>query len=148
MASYHKVSLLFWKDPQIRAWLKAGEHVTVTVALYLLTTDHKNSEGLYWLPKSYLETDLALEADEVALRMAHLLDTGFIEYDVDAEVVFLPKALKYHEPKAEKQIKGAISALERVPDTYLFPRFLTVCQSLAPSLAKEIRKVFKKRLAK
>src|SRR4029077_2967535 len=148
MASYHKVSIRFWKDRDVRAWLKGGEHLTATLALYLLTCDHKNSEGLYWLPTAYIETDLALEADEVGRRMAHLLDKGFIEYDEEAEVVFLPKALNYHEPKSERQIKGAIQALERVPETDLFPRFVTVAQSLAPSLAKEIRKVFKERLAK
>lgn len=148
MASYHKVSLLFWKDPQVRSWLKAGEHLTVTSALYLLTCDHKNSEGLYWLPMEYVSTDLALEADQVGECMARLMDKGFMEYDRDAEVVFLPKALKYHEPKARNQIKGAITALEGVPETYLFGHFVTAAESLAPTLAKEIRKAFKERLKK
>jgi len=148
VASYHKVSLLFWKDREIRAWLKAGEHMTATLAIYLLTCDHKNSEGLYWLPKEYIESDLALEADEVGVRMAHLLEKGFAEYDTAAEVVFLPNALKYHEPKSKLQIKGALSALERVPDTVLFPRFVSAAESLAPSLAKEMRKAFKDRLGK
>lgn len=147
-ASYHKVSRMFWKDREIRSWLKAGEHLTVNCALYLLTCDHKNSEGLYWLPKEYVETDLALEADEVGASMARLLEKGFIEYDEDAEVVFLPKALKYHEPKSSPQIKGAISALQDVPDTFLFPRFMAAAETLAPTLAKEMRKVFKDRLGK
>jgi len=146
VASYHKVSLLFWKDRQIRAWLKSGEHLTAMLAVYLLTCDHRNSEGLYWLPTEYIESDLALKADEVGARMAHLLETGFAEYDEGAEVVFLPNALKYHEPKSKPQIKGALSALERVPDTVLFPRFLTAAETHAPTLAKEIRKVFKNRL--
>jgi hypothetical protein len=148
VASFHKVSLLFWKDPQVRAWLKAGEHLTVTCALYLLTCDHKNSEGLYWLPIEYVKSDLALEAERVGHCMAHLLDKGFVEYDEAAEVIFLPKALKYHEPKSKLQIKGAISALEAVPDTYLFNRFMSAAESLSPSLAKEMRKVFKDRLKK
>jgi hypothetical protein len=146
MASYSKVSLLFWKDREIRAWLRSSEHLTVMLFIYLLTCDHRNSEGLYWLPKSYVETDMALEADEVSERMAHLLDRGFVKYDEDAEVVFLPKALKYHEPKSKPQIKGAISALEQVPETVLFTDFLSAAETHAPTLAKEIRKVFRDRL--
>lgn len=146
MASYSKVSLLFWKDKEIRSWLRAGEHLTVTLFVYLLTCDHRNSEGLYWLPKEYVESDLALEADEVGERLAHLMDRGRIKYDAEAEVVFLPNALKYHEPKSKPQLKGAIAALERVPETTLFTDFLSAAETHAPSLAKELRKVFKERL--
>lgn len=148
MSSYHKVSRLFWKDPKVRAWLKDGEHLTVNLALYMLTCDHKNSEGLFWLPKAYVEADLALEADQVGEQMARLLSEDFIEYDEAAEVVFLPNALRYHEPKSERQLKGAISALQRVPHTDLFLRFVAAAETHSPPLAEEIRKHFRERLAK
>jgi hypothetical protein len=147
-ASYHKVYRLFWKDPKVRGWLRAGEDRTVFLALYMLTCDHKNSEGLYYLPKDYVGADLGWEADAVGERMAHLLDKRFIEYDEDAEVVFVCNALKYHEPKSKLQLKGAISALEQVPPTPLLTSFLTAAETHAQTLAKEIRKTFKDRLPK
>jgi hypothetical protein len=146
--TYHKVYRLFWKDPKVRAWISAGEDRTVLLALYMITCDHKNSEGLYYLPKAYVSADLGWEADVVGERMAHLLADRFIEYDEGAEVVFVCNGLKYHEPNSKLQIKGAISALEEVPATPLLASFLTAAETHAKGLAKEIRKVFKKRLAK
>ncbi len=146
MASYSKVSLLLWKDREIRKLVRSGEQVTALIFVYLLTCDHRNSEGLYWLPKEYVESDLALDADEVSRRFAALMDRRRIEYDEEAEVVFLPNALKHHEPKSKPQIKGAIAALERVPETHLFGSFVSAAETHAPTLAKELRKVFKDRL--
>jgi len=148
VASYYPISPLFWKDEKVRAWLGAGEDRTVTLALYLLTCGHRNLEGLYWLPYAYVQVDLAWEADAVGERMARLLDGGFIEYDPSAEVVFVRNALKYQQPKSAPQIKGAISSLERVPQTPLLGSLLTVADTHAPTLAKAIRKAFKDRLPK
>ena len=146
MPSFHKVSPLFWKDEMVRAWIAAGEDQSVLLALYLLTCFHRNSEGLYYLPKAYVEADLGWEADLVGERMARLLEDRFIEYDQKAEVVFVCNALKYHEPKSERQVKGAISALEEVPTTPLLASFLSVAETHAQTLAKELRKVFRDRL--
>jgi hypothetical protein len=148
VASYHKVSPLFWKDEMVRAWIAAGQDQAVLLALYMLTCFHRNSEGLYYLPKAYVEADLGWQAEQVGELMARLLEGRFIEYDDRAEVVFVCNALKYHEPKSERQIKGAISALEEVPSTPLLGSFLSVAETHAQTLAKEIRKVFRDRLAK
>lgn len=148
MASYFPVSPLFWKDPTVRRYLASTDRLTPLVALYMLTCGHRNSEGLYWLPKAYVGADLALEAEEVGATMATLMEDRFIEYDDGAEVVFVRNALKYHEPKSKPQIKGAITALEQVPETPLLSSLLSVAETHAQTLAKEIRKVFKDRLPK
>jgi hypothetical protein len=104
------------------------------LALYLLTCEHRNLEGLYRLPYAYIQADLAWSDQAVRDGMDRLIEDGFINYDPAARVVFLPKALKYHEPKSAKQVQGAINALQQVPDTALWHAFTEAAATFAPAL--------------
>jgi hypothetical protein len=146
MASYYPISPLFWSDDKVRGWITDGRQQTVLLALYLLTCEHRNLEGLYRLPKAYISDDLAWEAETVAEHMARLLDAEFIEYDEGPRVVFVRNALKYQQPKSKPQIKGAIGVLERLPKTPLLNSLLRVADTHAPTLAKAMRKEFADRL--
>jgi hypothetical protein len=108
------------------------------LALYLLTCEHRNLEGLFRLPYAYIQADLAWDEATVRDEMGRLIDLGFIAYDEAARVVFLPKALKYHEPKAPKQVQGAVNALQQVPDTVLWPLFQEAAAAFAPALSTAI----------
>jgi hypothetical protein len=130
MARYYPVSPLFWMDDKIARLDDQGK----VLALYLLTCEHRNLEGLYRLPYAYIQADLAWTDHCVRGGMTRLIDDGFIDYDPAARVVFLPKALKYHEPKAPKQVQGAVNALQQVPDTTLWPDFLEAAATFAPAL--------------
>jgi len=130
MARYYPISPLFWSDQKVQSW---SEH-TMLLALYLLTCEHRNLEGIYRLPYAYIQADLEWSDAEVRDRMAELMDDGFIFYDEAARVVFLPKALKYHEPKSEKHIQGALNALQQVPDSELYPAFVEAAALYAPKL--------------
>lgn len=134
MARYYPVSPLFWSDEKVQRW----PDQTVLLALYLLTCDHRNLEGLYRLPYAYIQADLEWPEAEVRDRMQELIDDGFIEYDEGARVVFLPKALRYHQPRAKKQVQGAINELQAVPDTHLWEGFLDSARQFAPELAKAL----------
>lgn len=142
MASYYPISPLFWRDEEVRLWLKDGHDRTVLLALYLLTCRHRNLEGLYLLPWGVAQTELAWEADCVAEQVARLMDAGFIQYDEGPEVVFVRNALKYQQPKSERQIKGAISALREVPRNRLMPALGEAAKEHAPEFYKAIRKAF------
>lgn len=104
------------------------------LALYLLTCEHRNLEGLYRLPFAYIEADLDWPREAVVNSMADLIRDGFVDYDQDAQVVFLPNALKYHTPKSSKQIQGALNALQGVPDTALWPKFVEAARVFAADL--------------
>jgi hypothetical protein len=142
MASYYPVSPMFWRDEEVRAWLAAGHDRTVLLALYLLTCRHRNLEGLYLLPWGWVENELAWEAECVAEQAARLTDAGFIQYDEKPEVVFVRNALKYQQPKSERQIKGAINALREVPKNSLLPALGETAKVHAPEFYKAIRKAF------
>ena len=134
MARYYPVSPLFWMDDKIGQLDDQGK----ILALYLLTCEHRNLEGLFRLPYAYIQADLAWDEQTVRDEMARLIELGFIAYDEAARVVFLPKALKYHEPKAPKQVQGAINALQQVPDTTLWPMFQEAAAMFAPALSTAI----------
>lgn len=53
MASYYRVSPKFWIE-DAPLW----DDDTTIIALYLLTGPHRNLEGLYRLPKRYVQEDL------------------------------------------------------------------------------------------
>jgi hypothetical protein len=142
MASYYPVSPMFWRDEEIRAWLAAGHDRTVLLALYLLTCRHRNLEGLYLLPWGWVENELAWKAECVAEQAVRLTEAGFIQYDAKPEVVFVRNALKYQQPKSERQIKGAINALQEVPKNSLLPVLGETAKTYAPEFYKAFRKAF------
>lgn len=130
MARYYPVSPLYWSDSKVQAWPTE----TKMLALYLLTCEHRNLEGLYRLPFAYIEADLDWSREAVVNAMADLIRDGFVDYDQDAQVIFLPRALKYHTPKSGKQIQGALNALQEVPDTVLWPQFVEAARTFATAL--------------
>src|SRR5438128_2861858 len=116
MASEHyRVSPRYWSGDR-SAWSDREK----LLGLYLLTCPHRTTEGLYYLPKGYIGTDLGWTPRQIDEALATLLAVGFVKYDEAAQVVLLPKALKRQRPTTVKQIAGAVRQLELVPDTGLF----------------------------
>jgi|688.fasta_scaffold682453_2 hypothetical protein len=134
MARYYPISPLFWSDSEVRQL----DAETKLLALYLLTSEHRNLEGLYRLPLPYIQADLGWSSMDVDVRMAALEERGFLSYDFMAEVVLVRKALKYHQPLTDKQIQGAINALQEVPDTSLWDDFVEAANRYAPKLADRL----------
>jgi hypothetical protein len=134
MAQYYRVSPNFWKGR--RNWSDREK----LLAQYLLSCPHRNLEGLYWLPLAYVQADLGWPSRAVEDAVATLERDGFAAYDAEAQVMFVCKALKYQSPSTEKQVIGAVSSLERVPETVLWERFLSACADWAPRLADELAK--------
>lgn len=130
MARYYPVSPLYWCDDKVRGWRDQDK----LLALYLLTCQHRNLEGLYRLPWAYIEADLGWDKGYVQDSMARVMVAEFAAYDAQAEVVWLPNALKYHQPTSQPQIQGALNALQAVPDTKLYPAFLEAARDYAPRL--------------
>lgn len=130
MARYYPVSPLYWSDDKVARWTDRDK----LLALYLLTCPHRNLEGLYRLPWAYIEADLGWHGNEVRDAMVKIMGAEFAAYDNQAGVVWLPNALKYHQPTTQPQIQGALNALQAVPDTKLYPAFLEAAREYAPRL--------------
>lgn len=135
MASQHyRVSPKYWLNER-RRWSDAEK----LLGLYLITCEHRNTEGLYRLPKGYICEDLGWPARKASETLQRLVDAGFVLYDEAAQVVLLPTALLVQRPTTQKQVQGALNALARLPHTSLWGPFLAACDAHAPRLAVAIR---------
>jgi hypothetical protein len=134
VANYFRVSPKFWLKARERGWSDAQ----TTLALYLLTCEHRKLEGLYRLPKAYIADDLTWSAEKVNETLAAVCESGFAQYDEQASIVLIPKALKHQSPSTENHLTGAINQLERLPRTCLWDAFRMACASHCPKLADRI----------
>jgi hypothetical protein len=130
MANYYRVSPQFWRN-SARTWTDDAR----LLAFYLLTSPHRNLEGLYWLQFAYKEP-------RVKRTLGMLVSADFAAYDEANEVVFVKRALRFQSPNTPNQIKGAIASLERLPHTPLLMGLLSAAECHAPSLAHAMRKAF------
>lgn len=133
---YSRISARFWIDT--KGWRERDR----LVALYLLTNVHSSMEGLYHLPIGYLCTDLSLSPKQAHAALSYIEAEGIVSYDVEAEVVFVRKALKHGAPATAKHITGAINRLKAVPSTCLWDDFLMACECHSSVLASRIRDAF------
>lgn len=119
-----------------RIWLEHWDDDTMLTALYLLTNEHRTTEGIYRLPLEYGATDRRWPLKRFRQAFANLLTDGFVEYDEDAKVVLILNALKWQQPANPNQRKSAVKKLRALPPTPLLRRFEELVQTLAPEFAQ------------
>lgn len=122
-------------SPNYWKWAKRHglDDRTTRLGAYFLSCDHRNLEGLYYLPRDYMAADHKWSLEDLEGPFRTLLNLEFVMYDEDVEVILLPNALAYYTPKSAPQIKGAMNALLLVPDTsILWPYFLIGAKRNAP----------------
>lgn len=115
---YFRVSPKFWSDAH--HW---SDDVRL-VALYLLTCEHRNTEGLFRLPELYAVEDLGWDPERFRDAFGELIGMGFVEHDPDAKVVFIVNAMKYQRPDNRNQALGAARRIAELPRNRLEPSFL------------------------
>jgi hypothetical protein len=140
MAEYWRVGPRFWPRTKGEGWTD-GERL---VGLYLLTNKHRTTEGLYYLPIGYLSGDLGWSTERVTQTLSTLQDKGFCQYDVNAEIVLLPKAMEYQRPDNENQQKHAIEKLRDIPETALLAGLIDAAEAYCKPFAKALREAFPK----
>lgn len=125
-------------------WLEPWDDDTRYVAFYLLTCRHRNTEGLYYLPLDYGRTDLKWPAKRFRRAFGQLTTAGFVEYDEDAQVVLVIRALEWQAPANPNQVKAAVKAIRELPPTPLLNRFRTIAGTLCEPLAEALTEAFGK----
>lgn len=137
MADYGKVFRRIWSSPEFMA---ASEDAR-TMTLYLLTTEHGTSEGLFRLPLAYASNDLRWSFERASNALDELVRTGFIGYDEALGIVLIVKALRWNKPTSPNNVKGAANAVAELRDTPLRQVFLEQCDLYCPELATELTSV-------
>src|SRR5438067_3919831 len=126
MRNYAKISPRFWVGGTGRQLRNAGPDAML-VALYLLTNNHGNMIGLYYLPLPYLvhESGLSLERALKGLQAAVTL--GFCQYDRTTEFVFISEMARFQvddQLKAnDKRCTGIQTLYESLPDNPFLTSF-------------------------
>lgn len=134
MAEYWRVSPMIWAHARRERWTEDER----TMALYLLTCDHRTTEGFFWLPKAYIGADLGWDAERLGKAFASLLHQDFIAYDDEAEVLLIVKAMQYQRPDNANQQKAAIKSLKMLPRNRLWPRFRECAEAFAEAFAEAL----------
>lgn len=131
---YHKVSPKFWSDRKVLAW----DDDTRLLALYLLTCEHRTTEGLFRLPKAYIAADLGWTMERLAKPFAKLLDDGFIKYDAAVSVMLLTNALKWNPTENPNQAKAVLKSISELPETPLLSEFKQLAERFDKRLAEQL----------
>ena len=137
---------LYWRvSPKV--WDEQWSDDARLLWLYLLTNRHRLAEGLYRLPKGYIEADLGWSAKRLAEPFAELLADGCVKYDEAVSVVFIAGALQYQAPPNPHCVTAAVRKLAEVPETPLLGDLLASAELFCAPLAERLRKRFGQRLA-
>ena len=135
---YYRITPRFWQDSDVRnEWTEDMR----MLAIYLMTSPHRNMVGLYYCPTTYMENDLQWKPNRIRIAFDALSspNVDFVRYDEKAQVVFLVNGLKHDSPSTDKQVKGAITALRNLPTTYLLNDLANAAQVLCECLSNAIR---------
>jgi len=88
MRDYSKISPQFWTGKTGRA-LKGQGVEALVVGLYLMTCQHANMLGLYYLSKAYIAVDTGLGDQGASKGLASAIEAGFCQYDEESETVWV-----------------------------------------------------------
>jgi hypothetical protein len=83
--------------------------------LYIISSPHSNSIGLYRLPKQYIECDLGWDNIRLAIPFGILLAERFILYHDSTQIVFVRNHLKYNPVQNEKHSKACVNIVNALP---------------------------------
>lgn len=117
-----------------KLWHESWDSDQRYLALYLLTTEHRTTEGLFRLPMAYAQSDLGWTKKRTQKAWDALCEADFIRTKDD--VVLIVQALKYQSPGNPNQVTGAINALREVPATELDTHFYFFAQAFAQPFAQ------------
>lgn len=139
--TYQKVQTNFWINNKVRSW----DFKTRMIALYLLTNQHRISEGLYRLPLSYIAEDLQLKVKDIKKAIERLSRDQFIKYDRDNSMILIINALKYQPLQNINHIKAAVNKLAALPISPLLGELIRLAECYNPKFYNFLKKESKEK---
>jgi hypothetical protein len=134
-ARYHKVYCRLWLSHDFRTATDDQRLATV----YVLTSRHRTSEGLFLLPMPLAAHELGWPIDRTRAAFELLERAHFVAVDNETDVIWLVNAVAWNQPRGPKQLQGAVNTLAEVPETFLRPHYLRKCRVDCPDLAAAIQ---------
>jgi hypothetical protein len=94
MREYSRVAPTFWTGDTGRRIRKLGRDAQVA-AMYVMTCGSANMIGLYYLALPIMEHETGIDRNDLAVALASLDAIGFLEYDPDDELMWIPEMVRY-----------------------------------------------------
>ncbi|WP_299076705.1 hypothetical protein [uncultured Paraglaciecola sp.] len=126
---YRPVSPGYWQDPIVRSWgkLPTSPH---TLSLWILTGPLLGVlPGLVSVGRYGICEQIKWTPDELDENMAALVAAGMVQFDSDAPLLWLPKAIKYNAPRSPLNVMGWASDWRKLPSCLIKERAFHVLQS-------------------
>lgn len=126
MRDYGKVSPGFWTGKTGKA-LKAKGPEAVIVGLYLMTCQHANMLGMYYLSKTYIAVDTPLGFEGACKGLQGACEAGFCKYDEGSEVVWVIEMAGYQVAEQldvkDNRCKGIQREYDALPENPFLAAF-------------------------
>lgn len=132
---YQKIHSQIWHDEKI---LRLSQDAKL-LFLYILTSPHSNSIGIYVLPKMYICADLKWDLKQLGKPFRELLAEQLIEYDETVSVVVIFNHIKHNSLENPNQIKAAEKMLLALPKSHIYQYVKLLPKQLAELLPKLLR---------
>lgn len=126
-------------------WLEDWNDDARYVAFYVLTCDHRTTEGYFRLPTAYAVADLGWQPERFAEAFGQLQADGFVSYDPATSVCLIHKAMEWQSPENPNQVKAAVKAVAKVPFCPLFVTFFELAEQHCERFAEALREAFPQR---
>lgn len=119
-----------WQHPVIRS---VPMHLRLAY-VYLCTSSHGNTAGLYLLPAAYMASDMQITEVEAMAAVRQLEETGHLRYDRITAVLWVRQYLTLFPAKGEKQVAGIHNAAYEFRHSPLYSEWLAAQDTTAATL--------------
>ncbi len=137
---YQKIHAQIWHDEKFISLTDDAKYLF----LYILTSPHNNSLGVYVLPPQYAAADLGWTEKRLREPFQELLAKGLILYDERVKLVCIKNHLKHNVIENENQAKAAAKIFTSLPKS---PLYSHIMEPLAKPFHKPLRELFMERYA-
>lgn len=128
MRDYGTVSPRFWTGETGKSL--RGHPESQIVAMYLMTSPHSTSTGVFHCPRIYISHETGLPAKGVTKGLRRLIEVGFCEYEEASEAIFVRQMARWQiadtlQP-TDNRVAWLKKEVQKMPGTRMVTRFLEV----------------------
>lgn len=128
MREYSVVTPAFWIGDTGKAL--RGDKDAQLLAMYLMTSPHSNTTGVFHCPILYMAHEIGLPLEGATEALARLIEAGFCEYEGVSETVFVVRMATFQIASSLKlgdnRILRLKKALSRMASPHMRSRFIAI----------------------
>lgn len=141
MAEYGKVYKKIWNNERFRQLSEKAKYLF----LYLITSPHTNTLGLFRLPLSYISSDVDWQTKTVLKYLGELKSASFLLWDTKSCLVCIPSWLEHNPIISENHLKKCLAELSEIPKN---PVFMLKLKEMTDSHTDEYAKIISMEIEK